>query len=132
MGRGVPQPPISGGSAMACMTPSLTSTLGALRPEDGRHPYCCWLLLFQNKVLDVDGMKVKLQVSLQEYKFGAGGTGERLGSMTSACCHRSGTQLVRSGSEVSPMPTTGMLMVRHGASSPPQGVWVIYWHGGRG
>lgn len=22
----------------------------------------CWLLLFQNKVLDVDGMKVKLQV----------------------------------------------------------------------
>lgn len=32
--------------------------------------------------------------------------------MTSACCHRSGTQLARSGSEASPMPTTGMLMVR--------------------
>lgn len=77
--------------------------------EDGRHPYSCWLLLFQNKVLDVDGMKVKLQVRLQE--GGAGDTRERLGSMTSACCHRSGTQLVRSGSEVSPMPTTGTLMV---------------------
>nr|XP_038941060.1 ras-related protein Rab-26 isoform X11 [Rattus norvegicus] len=62
---------------------------------------------FRNKVLDVDGMKVKLQVRLQE--FGAGDTRERLGSMTSACCHRSGTRLVRSGSEVSPMPTTGML-----------------------
>lgn len=62
---GVPQPPISGGPAITCMTPSPTSTLGALRPEDGRHPYCCWLLLFQNKVLDVDGMKVKLQVRLQ-------------------------------------------------------------------
>lgn len=54
-------------------------------------------------------MKVKLQVRLQE--CGAGDTRENLGSMTSACCHRSGTQLVRSGSEVSPMPTTGMLMV---------------------
>lgn len=54
-------------------------------------------------------MKVKLQVRLQE--FGAGDTRERLGSMTSACCHRSGTRLVRSGSEVSPMPTTEMLTV---------------------
>lgn len=80
-------------------------------PEDHRHPYCCWLVLFQNKVLDVDGMKVKLQVRLQECRFGAGDARERLGNMTSACCHRSGTQQVRSGSEVSPTPTTGMLMV---------------------
>lgn len=80
-----------------------------LQLEDGRHPYWCRLVLFQNKVLDVDGMKVKLQVRLQE--FGAGDTRERLGSMTSACCHRSGTRLVRSGSEVSPMPTTEMLTV---------------------
>ena len=91
----------------------------------------CWLLLFQNKVLDVDGRKVKLQVRLQE--CGAGDTRERLGSMTSACCHRSGTQLVRSGSEVSPMPTTEMLTV----SPLTWGlailhiVWVAYWHGGR-
>lgn len=87
-----------------------------LPPEDGRHPYWCWLLLFQNKVLDVDGVKVKLQVRLQE--CGAGDTRERLGSMTSACCHRSGTQLVRSGSEVSPMPTTEMLMVSPSSWGP--------------
>lgn len=96
---------------MACMTPSPTSTSGAPRAEVSRHPHCCWLVLFQNKVLDVDGMKVKLQVRLQGRRFGAGDTGGTPGSVTSACCHRSGTQLVRSGSEASPMPTTATLMV---------------------
>ncbi|XP_052053109.1 ras-related protein Rab-26 isoform X4 [Apodemus sylvaticus] len=47
----------------AFLAGTFISTVGIdFRPEDGRRSYWCWLLLFQNKVLDVDGMKVKLQI----------------------------------------------------------------------
>lgn len=67
-----------------------------------------WLVVFQNKVVDVDGMKVKLQVRGGGGVVKAGGPWEGPGS-TDGCSHpgcRSGTRLARSGSAASPTPTT--------------------------
>lgn len=94
-------------------------TLGAPPPRTG--PCWSWLVVFQNKVVDVDGMKVKLQVR-GDVREGvrAGGPWEGPGS-ADGCTHpghRSGTRQARRGSAASPTPTTATPMVSTGPRPP--------------
>ena len=94
-------------------------TLGAPPPRMG--PRWSWLVVFQNKVVDVDGMKVKLQVR-GDVRWGVRAGGPWEGPDSADGCmrpgHRSGTRLARRGSAASLTPTTATPMVSTGPRPP--------------